>query len=344
MKNRIVLIIASSFVLFFSCEKEVTSPKDRIIHIGNSEHILPNYYITSIDFDSEGTAWIGTFKQGILKYNGSATYYHSENSSLPDSIVVWDLTVDRNDVVWIGSDSGLIKYDGNNFIVYNTSNSPLAEDVVWSIAADDDNVLWLASCRFRQGGLMTFDGTNWTLYTPENSELPSNGIRDIVIDSRNTVWFTNNDAVYSNCIVRINNDNWTIFDKDDFGFDPYYFGLITVDTEDRIYATLDYSLSSHYDNSRPNIIKFDDENWSTIFPTENTIDSLTFNGNVNNDNDGNIWTTLFNKDGLVLSAYDGENWTYYYPDIPSVSISDIVFDSNNTMWLGTGNGIFLIKQ
>jgi len=188
MKRTITLLIIVFCVIYFSCEEKITSPNNK------PAHILQDYDITSIAFDSEGTAWIGTFKQGIIKYDGSATYYHSENSTLPDSIVVWDLAVDKNDVVWIGSDFGLIKYDRNNFTVYNTSNSPLAEDVVWSIVVDNDNVLWLSSCRFRQGGLMTFDGVNWTLYTPDNSDLPSNGVRDIAIDSQNTIWFTNNES------------------------------------------------------------------------------------------------------------------------------------------------------
>lgn len=140
-----------------------------------------------------------------------------------------------------------------------------------------------------------------------------------------------------------NNNTWTIFNKDNFGFDPYYFGYIAVDTEDHIYATLDYSLSSSSDNTRPNVVKYNGENWSIIFPIENNVDSLIFNGKVYSDNNGNIWATLYNKEGLFLSSYDGEEWTHYLTNIPSISVAEIVFDSDNTMWVGTDNGIYIIK-
>lgn len=207
MKKLIILFIILLPLIYISCEKEATSPNSRNVSIEVSDHLLPGYFAGSISFDDKGTAWIGTFKQGLIEYDGKATHYNSENSTLPDSIVISDIAVDKNDNIWIGSNAGLIKYDKKEFTLYNTSNSPLAEDLVCSVAIDDDNILWFASCRFRQGGLMKFDGENWTLYTPENSELPYNSVRDVIVDGRNNKWIAVSEVVGNGCIIKITDDN-----------------------------------------------------------------------------------------------------------------------------------------
>lgn len=344
MKKLIILFVILSLVIYFSCEKEITSPNSRNVSIQISDHILHGYFVTSVAFDSKGTAWIGTFKQGLIKYDGNATFYNSENSTLPDSIVMRDIAVDKNDNIWIGSNAGLIKYNKNDFTLYNTSNSPILENIVWSIAIDDDDILWFASCRFRQGGLMKFDGENWTTYTPENSKLPSNSVRGVIVDSRNNKWVAMSETVNNGCIIKISGDNWTIFDKKDIGFSPYYFGNLAVDIENNVYASLDYGLSSLWDMTRPNIIKYDGNQWTINNPIDEKGESLGYVGKINIDLSRNLWASLYDREGFVLSVYNGKRWLYNNPDIPIDWISEITIDKKNTVWLGTGNGIYLIKQ
>jgi ligand-binding sensor domain-containing protein len=343
MKKLIILFVILLSCIYFSCGQETTSPNIINVSIQISDHILQSYFVTSIAFDSKGTAWIGTFKQGLIKYDGIATYYNSKNSTLPDSIVMRDIAVDKNDNIWIGSDAGLIKYDKMHFTLYNTSNSPLAEDVVWSIAIDDNNILWFASCRFRQGGLMKYDGENWTIYTPENSELPSNSVRDVIVDSRNNKWVAMSEVVNNGCIIKITGDYWTIFDKEDIGFIPYYFGNLAVDIENNVYASLDYGLSSLWDMTRPNILKYNDKNWTIINPVDENGESLGYVGKINIDLLGNIWASLQGREDFVLSVYNGKKWIYNNSDFPIDWISEISIDENNTVWLGTGNGIYLVR-
>ncbi|RKY57130.1 MAG: hypothetical protein DRP96_10520 [Candidatus Neomarinimicrobiota bacterium] len=341
VKKAFILSVLLLLFLFNACDKEITKPADRNLLLDNYDYILPDYFVTAIAFDSRGTAWIGTFKQGIIKYNGSATYYDSDNSNLPDSIVVRDIAVDKNNVVWIGSDAGLIKYSEDRFTVYDTANSPLAENVVWSIAVDADNVLWLASCRFRQGGLMTFDGLNWTLYTPDNSEMPANGIQSITIDSQNRIWLTAGNA---GCVVRISNNAWTIFGEEEIGFRPYYPWDIAVDGEDAVYVTIDYRLSSLADMTRPNLIKYNGKNWTVINPVDENGESLGYVECVCCDLDGKVWVSVYGGQYWGLAVYDGNIWKYNDGDGLFGSIFEIAADQENTMWIGTGSGIYLIEQ
>lgn len=145
MKKLIVLFSVFVLVAHFSCEKKVTSPEYQDVAIKISDHLLPEYYVTSIAFDSRGAAWIGTFRQGLIKYDGDATVYCASNSALPDSLYIHDVAVDKTDNIWLGTGVGLIKFSTNEFTIYNTSNSPLPENIIWSLAVDDDNILWLHS-------------------------------------------------------------------------------------------------------------------------------------------------------------------------------------------------------
>lgn len=259
-------------------------------------------------------------------------------------MVIWDLAVDRNDDIWIGSGVGLIRYREREFTLHDGTNSPLPEDVVWAIAADHDNSLWLASCRFRQGGLVKVHGEEWTAYTPDNSDLPSNSVRDIVVDSGNNVWIAMNETVNNACMVRISGDHWSIFGEEDMGFSPYYFGTLAVGNEGIVYASLDYMLSSLLDMTRPNIVKYDGEAWTIINPVDEHAESLGYVRKICVDLTGNLWASLSGRKDRILAVYDGSEWAYNDPDMPTDSVFEVAVDRNNTVWLGTGDGILLIGQ
>ena len=48
------------------------------------EHILKGYFVLSIEIDKNETAWIGTFKQGLIKFDENAFRYDSNNSIISD--------------------------------------------------------------------------------------------------------------------------------------------------------------------------------------------------------------------------------------------------------------------
>ncbi len=336
-------------ILSISCEKEQLSrEKGQLISdeitFNISGHILTDYFVTAIDFDSKGNAWIGTFKQGLIKYNGvSATIFNSKNSILPDNLVIWDLRVDHDDNIWLGT-KGLIKFDGKSFQRFNTSNSPLLEDIVWAIDIDKNNVVWLSSCRFREGGLMSFDDINWKSYTPENSPLPGNSIQDIVIDNENNVCLAISESVNGACLAKIRNGKWTIFSDSDLGFQPYYFGDIAVGKNNVIVVSIDYMLSSLWDITRPNIIQFDGEKCTINNPVDKHGNSLGYVGVMNTDSKGNIWASISAGDAKI-AVYNGQKWYYDdNPDCPIESVFAIESDALNRIWIGTGNGIYIFEQ
>lgn len=60
-KSILPLVFFFILTVFVSCDDNLTSSHG-IAEIEISEHVLPDYFVTAISFDSKGTAWIGTYK------------------------------------------------------------------------------------------------------------------------------------------------------------------------------------------------------------------------------------------------------------------------------------------
>lgn len=327
-----------AFILFIvislsSCEKNSSSDKSPGDPNTNfSLKILDDYFVKSIAFDNKGNAWIGTFKQGLIKYNSHETViYNSSNSTLPADLVIWDIAVDSKDNVWIGCD-GLIKYDGINFTHYNTTNSPIPEDFVYSIAIDSKDNIWFTSCRFREGGFVKFDGTNWEVYTPENSELPVNSVKSIAIDNNDNVWLALSEIVNNTYLIKISGSKWETYSNEDLGFSPYYFANIDINSQNKICGAIDYSLSSLWVNPGPQVFVFDGLNSAQLRINDMArIKSLTV------DNEDNLWCALYGG----YAVYNGQEWIVDDSTFQESSVFTIKQANDNRIWLGTGNGIYI---
>ena len=300
--NRLIFILIIT-VSLISCEKtenptslildEETKEDTTSLQINFNKRILEGYYVMSIIFDNQGTAWIGTSQQGLIKYNSRETIvYNSENSISALASRIYDIAIDSKNNVWIATaDQGLIKYDGTEFTCFNSANTPIPEDFISSIAIDSKDNIWFSSSRFRQGGLVKYDGTNWTVYIPENSDLPVNTVRSILVDRDDNVWLALSETVTIPYLVKISGDKWTIYTSDDFGFKPYFFGNIQMNSKNEVCASIDYFLSSSFANDKAHVFIFDGV--STI--QLQLPDSFFGVGIIKVDHQDNIWCGIDRK-------------------------------------------------
>ncbi|MCF8378451.1 MAG: hypothetical protein K9H49_02670 [Bacteroidales bacterium] len=328
MKNLIYLFIL--LLSLFSCEKSQYEPQ--IMNFDSNTRILNGYFVTSMAFDNNGNAWIGTFKQGLIKYSTNGlTIYNAENSILTDSSVIHDISIDSKNNIWIGCD-GLVKFDGSRFYKYNSSNTPIPEDYVSSIEIDSKNNIWFTSSRFRQGGVVKYDGLNWNVYTPDNSGLPVHSVRSIAIDKNDNVWLALSEMVNDACLVKIANHNWTIYTSDDLGFSPYYFGNIRINSKNELCGAIDYSLSSTYSNLGPQVFVFDGEPASQL-----QFDSLSNIKSISIDKADNIWCAGYG----ILAVFNGKEWTTDETTFKENGVFAIEQSPDGKIWIGTGDGIFI---
>jgi ligand-binding sensor domain-containing protein len=327
--RKILTILTIGFILI-SCEKTNENPEP--LQTDFKTRILDGYFIKSIAFDNIGNAWIGTFKQGLIKYNSSETViYNSENSIISDTSVIYDIAIDNKNNVWISCD-GLIKYDGTSFVKYSTDNSPIPEDFISSIAIDSKDNIWFSSSRFRQGGIVKYDNTNWTVYTPDNSDLPVSFVQSIAIDESDNVWLALNEIVNDSYLVKISNNNWTTYTSSDLGFTPYYFGNIEINSKNELCGSIDYSLSSMITNSGPQVFVYSGNSSAQLqFDNESNIKFISI------DNQDNIWCGTYGG----YAVYNGQEWTIDNSSFKDLSVFTIEQSPDNKMWIGTGSGIYI---
>ena len=317
-------------MLIISCEKERS--EQQILQL--NKIILEEYFIKAIEFDTKGNAWIGTFKQGLIKYNsGEITIFNASNSVISDTTVIYDIEVDSKNQVWIG-EYGLIKYDGQNFIRYNSENSDIPEDFISVIEIDSRDHVWFSSSRFRQGGMVKYDGNEFKVFSPENSELPAHLIAGIAISSDDDVWVALNEVVDSSCLVKISGEEWTIYTYQELGFKPYYFSDITMNSQNQLVGGIDYSLSSVYFPEGPQVFVFDG-NSSMQYTSEARFSNVS----VFVDREDQIWCGTY--EGLFLLDKDKKIRQLEFLKLDGIYC--INQHPNGELWVGTSKGIFIFK-
>ena len=267
--------------------------------LGPLQKILDGYFVKSVTFDSKGNAWIGTFQQGIIRYNAEETvYYHSGNSIIPEGYVTYDMAVDKKDNVWIGVSQGLLKYDGHDFTLYNTQNTPMPVNFVDAVEVDSQNNIWFASCNSSQGGLVKYDGTEWTVYTPANSPLPPYTlINSMAIDRSDNVWISNGTQ-----LVKISTNGWEIYSDHELRFKPFIISDIKINSQNCVVGAIDFTYSSAGPLSgSPRIFIFDSENKTTLLGW-----SLFYSGIQNITIDHNDYVWCFDRRGTCGIWIGGE--------------------------------------
>lgn len=146
------------------------------------------------DFGEFERIWLGTFGQGVIRYenpptNNSFTLSTSDNLF---SNTILCMARDLDGIIWIGTDAGLNSYQpdasGTSRLVYkHVGETGPIENKINQIFVDDKNNKWFAT----DGGLSVliadrspWDASAWVHYTPQNSGLPDKTVNSVFVDSR----------------------------------------------------------------------------------------------------------------------------------------------------------------
>lgn len=202
--------------------------------------------------------------------------YKPENS-LVKSNLVYSITTDNNNNIWIGSSDGLSKFDGRNWKVFTSNNSVLRSNVITSLKKDKKNRIWV--------------GTSKGIYLIENDivsdvsfNLQNQSVVDIAESSNGTIW-----AALNGGITKLNGNSWQLFTSANSGLKDNYPLCIEIDFTDRIWIGSRYS----------GILILDNNNWDYISTSsmniaglESGINSICF------AEDGTVWV------GTIASTAD----------------------------------------
>jgi ligand-binding sensor domain-containing protein len=318
---------------------------------------VPGKYVKSfihqIEIDNQGNLWIGTFADGLIKYDGTNFYnFTSKNSSLSNDSISC-LFIDSNNDVYIGTKQGL-NVLSNNKISYPTEiNTEIDNGIVTSICIDKDNCLWLGIIDRKEvcTGVYVFNEEKVEFYNNQNSLLPSNTIKTIVCGSNNIVWIGTYQIGGKGGLVRIENKNWQVYTKKNSGL-PYnsvdHIISLTDSTTVLASSTILYADISKMDGYV--YIYEDDKNWIDISPynsnplISNRITSIKSNSDgllvAATSLDSNI-----PNDRYDLSLFKDNRWITFDAigyDIHTY-IPDMEFDKEGNLWIVTPDNREIIK-
>jgi ligand-binding sensor domain-containing protein len=318
-----IVYLLSISVLLASCDwSSEPQPESRTI--------LEGYHITAIDFDGNGNAWLGTLEQGLIKYNGKDITVFNEIEGMIRAV-----SVDSKNQVYIGAE-GLIRYDDEEFTHFDATNGILPDGPVNAIAIDSRDRVWFSVGRFQTGGLGKLDGEVIEIYEPGNSPLPAHWVSAVTINQQDEVWVASQNSVNDTHLSKLDNQgNWALYSREQLGFSPYSITNLHVISSGKVFGGIDYSLSSTYDTSRPSLFTFDESGGQEIST------SRSFNTNfIFADRADRIWCA----GGIGYGVYENGNWTFDEVTFKETGVFTIAEAPNGDIWLGTGDGVFVMDR
>jgi hypothetical protein len=145
--------------------------------------------------------------------------------------------------------------------------------------------------------------------------------------------------VNATALVKIENGELQTYGGKEIGFDSYYYGDIATNKQNELVASISYTLSSTMVTGRPQIFKFNGKKANVLnLPNENSVIYSTHRIFV--DSQDYIWASFSGEQDYGVLK-DGQ-WNLKSLDTEGI----FAFGESPTgdIWLGTGKGVFILKQ
>lgn len=293
-----------------------------------SNSLLPNNTIRSLEIDHFNDLWIGT-DWGLAKlHNNTWTIFNKSNSGLTDNSIR-AIDTDSQNNIWIGTTlGGLFKYDGVTWTQFNTLNSDIPCDFVRSITIDSIDRVWVGTVE----GLSLFDGVQWQNWTISNSGILSNNITSIA-EGKNGIMYiaTINGGVlyYQNGIL----NNYTLLQN---GLPDNSSLAVQVDQLGNPWFA---SAAQGFFTDAGNLT------WMVFNVANSPLPSNSLKSMIlDKDQNFYIGTHLH---GLVIKTNNNEwrNYTKTNSPLPDNQILSLGKDSSGYVWVGTySEGLVRLKE
>ncbi len=166
--------------------------------------ILPDdTMVYSLEKAKESGFWIGTYRNGVYKYNNSNgelkqyKYIDSNNYSLSDNLI-YDILYDSQERVWVGTNNGLnlLKPDEEEFKIYHkvsADKNQLASNTIRVLFEDSKGRIWIGMVG---GGIALYNEENdsFESYTEEDG-MSSNTVMGILEDDNGRIWVSTHNGI-----------------------------------------------------------------------------------------------------------------------------------------------------
>jgi ligand-binding sensor domain-containing protein len=160
--------------------------KSGLVYFGLKDYNDQNVTVFDLLEDKHGNVWIG-YSGGIAKYDGTYFTMYRENEVLPD---LWNMTIDRSELIWIGTTLGAFTFDGKALSPFEIPEGKIdstlgvsTAKMIHSIIEDSTGKMWFAT----NGGVYIYDGKKLSNIS-EKDGLSSNFVSQIIERKDGSFW------------------------------------------------------------------------------------------------------------------------------------------------------------
>jgi len=283
---------------------------------------LRSYSIEDIDYDTTGSLWIATQKNGLYRITNNRIK-KIQNQNTINSPATRELLCDNNGEMWVGTEgNGMFRYDGKQFHQYSTRNGMFNSSVL-ELVQDKEGNIWIGG----RNGIVVYNPTNPFTHYPMANKGNKETVFGMLLDSKHNYWF----ASYGGGLSKYDGEKWTYYTKKDGLGDNRLFSLLE-DPKHNIWI----STAGH------GIVKFNGHKFEVFDSDNGFLNARVFK--IIQDSDQNIWACM-QFEGIA--KYDGHKFRQYTTDdgLPDNSVMSAELDTSGNIWFGTiGNGIFIRKD
>ena len=278
------------------------------------DHRVMGNSITIVRQDNTGTVWIGTYGDGIYRYNGIDFRRIDYKGELYKQTIL-DIYCEESEISMATLNSGVIQYDLRTKQFQTISeNQGLANNHVRCVFKDKANDFWFGTSG---GGISHYFGKQFTHYD-QSTGLAGNFIYSVYRDSKQRLWVGNSQQGVS----VITNDGIQKFNADN-GFQNTKVKAITEDKEGNIYLGTDGIGVFIYRNEKFEFIEDLAKAYVKHMAT---------------DKDGNVWVATAGSGVLKIESnrtnFIVSKWLVS-DGMPSNRITSLHIDKKNRVWFGT---------
>jgi ligand-binding sensor domain-containing protein len=172
--------------LFFSAcvktENAVDPLKVKLWETYTTSDGLADNSVWSLFEDKDGNIWIGTYYNGVSKFDGNSwTNYNTSDGLLQNSVLA--ISQDRDGDMWFGTQGGLSVLHSGEWINIPTLGGYNFD--VYSLLRDSRDNMWMGTDVL---GLIKYDYSQWLQYF-DNQCPDCNTINDIIEDRDKNIWY-----------------------------------------------------------------------------------------------------------------------------------------------------------
>lgn len=273
---------------------------------------LVSGFVRSIVQGKDGHLWFATYGGGLGHFDGREISMYTARNGLAHN-ETWDVFVDTDGTLWVGTERGLSHFDGENFTNYTTADG-LVDNEISAIIRDKKGFLWVGT----EGGLSRFDGEYFINYKTSDG-LIDNRVSVLFEDDEGFLWIGTEGG-----LSRFNGTIFTDFTTRE-GLPDHWVRAIYQDCDGSLWFGTNKGGVSRYDGHR--------------FKTFTEADGLANDGvlSIHQDESGQLWFGTFRG----VSCYNGEKFTNYTErdGLANNRVWSILEDREGHLWFGTFSGV-----